>query len=876
MNGLKELLGIDRVHTDITSRLAYARDASLYRLVPQAVVRPASVEHIRALFKWCTNHGQHCTFRAGGTSLSGQAVTSGIIVDLARGWGEATILYGGTHVRMQPGITGARVNALLRHTGRKIGPDPASIIAAMIGGIVANNASGMCCGTAQNSYNTLASMEYVLACGTRINTELAYADEILLKENASVHRGIATLRDEIRCNPELVNRIRKKYEIKNTVGYSLNAFLDEDQPARIISKLLIGSEGTLGFLESVTLATVADAREKHTALIVYPSIELACDTVEYWRRCGAAAVEIMDDVSLRSFAHLPHTPDHLRITVEGSAALLVEFHDVVPPSDADVRWTSNPLEQAVLWKLRKGLMPSIGAIRPLGTTMINEDIAVPPMHLSSLIRDVQLTFKEFGYEQAIIFGHAKDGNIHFVVHQRFDTESELQRYGRFMDQIAHIVVDRYNGSLKAEHGTGRNMAPYVEKEWGSAATEIMRRVKTLLDPANILNPGVVLNDNPRIHLENIKPVPVIGQESVEQCIECGFCEHVCPSRNLTLTPRQRIQLQRERVLHAHDSEIVGEIDRSFSYDGIDTCATDGMCSLVCPVGIDTGDMIRQMKQDRKSRFGNWLAGALAQSPLVALRALKVATRVYRKYGTSHSVSPLSQQAPHLIYMQSCPSKIFGQKNGHLALDEVVTTLALRANMRLTTVSKDTICCGQPFSSKGYLQAAETSSNRMLQELASLTRNGTIPVFIDTSTCAAAITAKAREHGIQVLDHVGFASLVMDKINPKPVNEHVVLHPGCGTEKLQNANQMLQLAQRCAVAVVVPPSASCCGMAGDKGIMIPALPKEAIRPEVQEFPEHTTLGISANVMCEYALEKHSNVRFESLLHLVERATRPSDY
>lgn len=874
MTELRNLLGDDRVSTQIIDRLAFAHDASLYRLVPQAVVRPASVEHVQHLLAWCIRTSSHLTFRAAGTSLSGQAVTDGILVDLSRDWTGVTVLDEGRRVRMQPGITGARVNAHLRTHGRKLGPDPASIIAAMIGGIIANNASGMCCGTAQNSYNTLNSMTYVLANGVVVDTSQPDADRHLQEYAPLIHQGIVKIRDDVRADEHLVATIRWKYAIKNTIGYSLNAFLDEDEPARIIARLMIGSEGTLGFISDVTLNSIADATTKWTAMIVYDSVDEACATVPFWRDAGAAAVEIMDDASLRSFAHLATTPDHLRITTPGASALLVEFHDVEPPSTASsVSWTTDPRDQAVLWRLRKGLMPSIGAMRPQGATMINEDIAVPPHHLASLVKDVRASFAEFGYDEGIIFGHAKDGNIHFIVNQSFETQAEIDRYERFMDRIAEIVVDRYAGSLKAEHGTGRNMSPYVEREWGSAAYTVMYRVKELLDPHAILNPDVVLCRDVHAHVKNIKSVPSIGRESTANlCIECGFCEHVCPSRGLTLTPRQRIVLQRERVINANDPALVAEIEESFVYNGIETCAADSMCSVVCPVGIDTGSLIKDMRAENTSRSTRLVASVMSKNMTLVNRIARFGSSVIRRYGRPHRAATQTLDRPDAIYVQTCPSKTLGAGRDGMSLDEVVISLAQRAGLRLTVIDSDAFCCGQPFASKGFHVAAHEASSALINHLLTHTSGADIPVIIDTSTCAAALAGEASQLGLRVIDQVGFAEMVMKGLSVTTPLERVVVHPGCGVEKLRSTDAFMSVARSCAREVFLPPSAGCCGMGGDRGMIYPELVASAMRSEKNEIPAGIEVGVSCNTLCEGALTRQTGIRYVSLLHLVERATR----
>ena len=139
--------------------------------------------------------------------------------------------------------------------------------------------------------------------------------------------------------------------------------------------------------------------------------------------------------------------------------------------------------------------------------MIIEDVAFPIERLAEATLDLQKLLREHGYHEAIIFGHALDGNLHFVFTQDFGNAAEIERYRRFMDEMCAMVVEKYDGSLKAEHGTGRNIAPFVELEWGAQAVAAMRRIKALFDPQGLLNPGVILNADPLAHLKDLKPLP---------------------------------------------------------------------------------------------------------------------------------------------------------------------------------------------------------------------------------------------------------------------------------------------------------------------------------------------------------------------------------
>ena len=558
---LKELIDQARILTRPIDRIAFASDASFYRLIPKAVIQPQTPEEIKELFRFSHQHEIPLTFRAGGTSLSGQAITDGILVDIGRYWRSSRVEQNGNAIRVQPGLIGQQANNALKLYQRKIGPDPASIASCRMGGILANNASGMCCGVVQNAYHTLISLTFILPSGTQIDTADPNANNILCMLEPELCATLLRLKAEIEANPTLADRIRLKYRTKNTTGYSLNAFLDFQLPVDILGHLLIGSEGTLAFIAEAVLKTVPDYPVKYTGLLLFADLHAACSAIAPLSEAGAAALELMDRASLRSVEDQPGIAPYLKDLPEAAAALLVEFQtpnetgrrevEVLAKAASDrltlshpARFTSDPAEQALLWKIRKGMFPSVGAVRASGTTAIIEDIALPVARLADAALDLRALFLKHDYPNAIIFGHAKDGNLHFVLTQGFNTGKEIEQYRLFMDDVVELVVRKYDGALKAEHGTGRNMAPFVETEWGPDAYRIMCELKSIVDPRNLLNPGVIVNPDPTAHICDLKQMPVVEPE-VDKCIECGYCEHSCPSRDLTLTPRQRIVVRRE-------------------------------------------------------------------------------------------------------------------------------------------------------------------------------------------------------------------------------------------------------------------------------------------------------------------------------------------
>ena len=550
-----------RILTRSIDRIAFASDASLYRLIPRAVVQPIHADEVSQLFQYSRKRRIPLTFRCAGTSLSGQAITDGILVDVGRYWRSACVEEEGRLLRVQPGLIGQQANQLLNKHGAKIGPDPASIGAARLGGILSNNASGMCCGVAQNAYHTLRSLTFMLPSGTLIDTAAPDAEARFRLAEPKLAEGLLELKRQLEANPVLAARIRAKYRMKNTTGYSLNAFLDYSSPAEIFSHLLIGAEGTLAFIAEAVLQTVPDLPVKYTGLLLFPDLHAACAAIAPLRDAGAAALELMDRASLRSVEDKPGIPPAIQQLPAAAAGLLVEFQtadrSAVAENEAKAKaavtgldlvgeplFTGDPVEQDHLWNIRKGMFPSVGAVRAKGTTVIIEDVAFPLQHLADAAVDLTRLFEKHGYSNAIIFGHAKDGNLHFVITQGFTTEKEVAQYRDFIDDVVDLVVKKYDGALKAEHGTGRNMAPFVETEWGPEAYAVMQQLKALADPDNLLNPGVIINPDPAAHMADLKKMPVV-EEEVDKCIECGYCEPKCPSRDLTLTPRQRIVVRRE-------------------------------------------------------------------------------------------------------------------------------------------------------------------------------------------------------------------------------------------------------------------------------------------------------------------------------------------
>lgn len=931
---LNAILPDERIKTKLIDVITYASDAGFYQLIPKAVVQPVNEEEIKQLFAFSHTHQIPIVFRTGGSSLSGQSITDGILVDLSRFWNKINIEQNASQVRVQPGITGAMVNAYLRPYSCKIGPDPSSISVAMMGGILSNNSSGMCCGVRFNSYHTTKYIRFILPDGNVYSTENVEDYHRFLTHNKTLADELTSLRNIVLSNETLLHKIRSKYQTKNTVGYSLNALVDYEHPLDIFAHLLIGAEGTLAFISEAVMHTIPDLPYKSTALLYFTDIYAACKAIAPLIETGAEMVELMDRASLRSVENVKGIDPLIKELPEPTAALLIEFQEQ-EQSRLNERvatfmnrigefsllnepvFTEDPAQRAFYWKIRKGLFPAVGAVRASGTTVILEDVAFPLHLLGDAILDLQKLFKEYNYDNAIIFGHAKDGNIHFVVTQAFDTTDEVKRYQNFLNDVVELVVKKYNGTLKAEHGTGRNMAPFVETEWGGEAYAIMKRIKEAADPYNLLNPGVIINADKEAHIKNLKPLPSV-EEEVDKCIECGYCEHRCPSRDLTMTPRRRIVARRALAQLQHrDKTAYNQLLKEYQYHGMDTCAVDGLCAGACPVDINTGDLIKRLRRENHSASINkralWVAknfGWVEKTVRTALYAggsldtltgkkvLKPLTAALKKLipdipqwsthlGIPPSLKSLSTpaithiDAPTIVYFPACISRVLGRgEKGKKNIMETFMSVSKKAGMNVKVLQNISgTCCGQIFSSKGFYPAYKYTANKIVEHLWRDTEQGKYPVVMDVSSCTYTLhhlrPALSEENQqcydqLHIIDSVDYLhDYVLPKVSVHSKKNKVVLHPVCALEKMGIEHKLENVAKAFAHAVTVPKHAGCCGMAGDRGFLFPELTASATAAEAKEVCETVYEGYySSTKTCEIAMSEAVKQNYESILYLAD--------
>ncbi len=921
LSELRKFVAHDRIYTDDLRLLAWGTDAGFYRLLPKIVVRSNGEDEVAQILRLAHSMNVPVTFRAAGTSLSGQAITDSVLVVAGKNWEKYSIGQGAETITLQPGIIGARVNEILAPFGKEFAPDPASKNSAMVGGIVINNASGMSCGTHANSDKILRSMRIVLADGTVLDTGDPESRKQFANTHPGIIEGIKQLHDDILADAQLTERIRHKYAIKNVTGLNLLPFVEYEDPFDIIAHCMVGSEGTLGFMSEVTVNTHDVKPHKASAMLYFSDLRTACEAIVALKSLQVDAAELLDSKSLASVNDT---------TGEGLTAVLIQVNgDTREELDSRIMdvsetlskfnlfkpalFTSDPAVYGEYWKIRAGIFPSVGGTRPLGTTVLIEDVAFHIKDLPQATVELQQLLVDCGYDDACIYGHALEGNYHFIIAQSFDTPAEVERYKKLMLAVASLVVDRYDGSLKAEHGTGRNMAPFVKKEWGEKAHAMMLRLKKLLDPKGILNPGVIFNDDPNCFISHMKPMPLTPYDKVNRCIECGFCEVNCVSCGFTLSARQRIVAEREMTrlsnsINASDAIMLKRLERQFRLLGDETCAGDGLCSTSCPMKINVGDMIHQVREQGHSKaamsIGRWtgkhlktvkaslrpvLSTAAGIGQVIGPKAVTTIGRGLHHIGIplwtpalpgAAKIEPLFQNTMErkVVYFPSCINQTMGatrEKDGQPSqLTNVMIELCHKAGYEVIYPDgMNNLCCGMIWESKGMPDTAEAKIRELEAALDKASEHGRYPVLCDQSPCLHRMRDNIKT--MKLYEPVEF---ILDYLAPHldftPTDEHIAIHVTCSSRLMGLAGKMEELARRCSNHVLVPLEVGCCGFAGDKGFTHPKLNSYALRklaPQIKR--EGITHGYSNSRTCEIGLTTNSGMPYKSIAYLVNSCTKP---
>ena len=917
----------DRVYTDHLRRYAYGVDASCYSYLPKVVVKAEDEREVRRLIRLCQQCGTPFTFRAAGSSLSGQCSSEDVLIVCNDGFKKMEVIDDGKALKCECGVIGSDANDLLKPYNRKIGPDPATLATALVGGILNNNSSGMCCGTAQNSYKTIRSIRVVLLDGTVLDTSDKKSIEQFLREKPQMVEEILQLRKEILADEELTHLIHHKYKIKNTTGYGLNSLVDFEDIIDIINHLFIGSEGTLGFVSEIVYNTVEDVPHKGCGLMFFKTLNdasLAVVALANMGRDKVVAAEMMDYQSLKAVQTLENVPDFVREVPEGTSAILFQTEsyskETVDENLAFIKdklkdiptaipslYSQDPKEYDSWWAIRKGILPIVGGQRRKGTTVITEDVCFQIEDFTKGIEMLTELFHKYDFvDGGVIFGHALSGNVHFNITPDFSDPKDTKNFGDLVKEMSERVSG-FGGSLKAEHGTGRMVAPFIEMEWGRKAYEINRRIKAIFDPTRILNPDVMITDDPDVYKKNLKAQCVID-DAFTICMECGFCEKNCPSRNLTLTPRQRIALLREtkRLENEGNFAVANELKKGYEYFGVETCAACSMCKGLCPLSIDTAQIALSMRRIdppapglAKKIYDNFsstlemcragvslegIAGAIITQKAISkiTEGLHGVTGVTpyvpkttpkaNRYKLKNRIKPTNFEK--VVYFSTCANRAFRQNQGYddqRSLQQVVESLCNKAQIDIIYPEHiENLCCGLSF--ENYDDVHERAVKDLHDALMKASQNGKYPIVIDHSACFN----HAFKHmpDLEINDISEFlCKFVVPRLDITKCDERVIVHKQCKIKVLGKSQYIEDLARLCSDHVFNIKSFACDGFAGQKGFFTPELNKCATKDLASEVAEYgATLGVSSSSTCEIGLGESGGIPFVSVAYLLDRCSK----
>lgn len=916
-----------RVYTDHLRRYAYGVDASCYSYLPKVVVKAEDEREVRRLIRLCQQCGTPFTFRAAGSSLSGQCSSEDVLIVCNDGFKKMEVIDDGKALKCECGVIGSDANDLLKPYNRKIGPDPATLATALVGGILNNNSSGMCCGTAQNSYKTIRSIRVVLLDGSILDTSDQKSINQFLKEKPQMVEDILQLRKDILADEELTHLIHHKYKIKNTTGYGLNSLVDFEDIIDIINHLFIGSEGTLGFVSEIVYNTVEDVPYKGCGLMFFKTLNdasLAVVALANMGRDKVVAAEMMDYQSLKAVQSLDNVPEFVREVPEGTSAILFQTEsyskEIVDENLAFIKdklkdiptaipslYSQEAKEYDSWWAIRKGILPIVGGQRRKGTTVITEDVCFQIEDFTKGIEMLTELFHKYDFvDGGVIFGHALSGNVHFNITPDFSDPKDTKNFGDLVKEMSERVSG-FGGSLKAEHGTGRMVAPFIEMEWGRKAYEINRRIKAIFDPERILNPDVIITDDPDVYKKNLKAQCVID-DAFTICMECGFCEKHCPSRNLTLTPRQRIALLREtkRLENEGNFTLAAELKKGYEYFGVDTCAACSMCKGLCPLSIDTAQIALSMRRidppapelakkiyDNFSttlqmcRAGVSLEG-IAGSIITQKAISKITEGLHGVTGITPYIPKTTPKANRyrlrsrikptnfekVVYFSTCANRAFKPNQGYddeRSLQQVVESLCNKAHIDIIYPQHiENLCCGLSF--ENYDDVHERAVKDLHDALMKASQNGKYPIVIDHSACFN----HAFKHmpDLEINDISEFlCKYVVPHLDIEKCDERVIVHKQCKIKSLNKSQYIEDLACLCTDHVFNIKSFACDGFAGQKGFFTPELNKCATKDLAAEIAEYgATLGVSSSSTCEIGLGENGGIPFVGVAFLLDRCSK----
>ncbi len=628
--------GPEDVRVDILNRVAFSTDSSIYQILPLCVVTPRTAEDIVAVIRYAVEHGIPVAPRGAGSGLAGEALTAGIVIHTARHMKSILgVQEDGSVVVCQPGVVLDELNAYLSKFGRKIGPDPSSGNRAVLGGIVANNATGA--HSLQYGYiaDWIDRLQVVLADGSIAELTNDYDPSLPQEKETTIHRIARNLVKLLEGTDSLIEEALPKTR-RNRSGYRIKGVYHEGRLD--LAKLMAGSEGTLGIITEIRLRTVELPKVKALLQVEFETFDRMARAVPLLVKTAPAACELMDrtliEMALKAY---PHYSDVFLNT--GVASLMVEH---VGQDRAEVEAKIARTEAAVkdlisgsmrvfdakgqqrLWQSRKDAVPLLNRDKgPSHPIAFVEDVAVEPCKLDLYIAGLRKIGVKYDIPMAF-YGHAGDGELHIRPYIDLSRQEEVQRMVKIANEVFELAWS-LGGSISGEHADGLLRAAFLKRQYGDSYYQILRHIKELFDPNHLLNPGKVINDDPEVMTQNLKaahlPIPARLKTNlrfapdefrfeIDQCNGDGVClscrpgSRMCPVFRV-LGEETSCSRGKANLLRAWITGLLKEKD--LASDAFKTvlghCVNCKMCTIECPAGVDISKLVVEARAEVARRRG---------------------------------------------------------------------------------------------------------------------------------------------------------------------------------------------------------------------------------------------------------------------------------
>jgi FAD/FMN-containing dehydrogenase/Fe-S oxidoreductase len=913
--------GVRDVLSDDASRAHYSSDASLYRLVPTAVVRPRDADEVQATLAVARAHGIPLVARGAGTSVAGNAISSGVVVDFSRHLNRILEVDPSSRTaRVQPGVVQAQLQRAAGEHGLLFGPDPSTMSRCTIGGMIGNNA----CGSRSLAYgrtsDNIVAVHALTAAGLPLDLQSESTTDgptgrLLDELQQLVRANLATIRTEFGTFGRQVS------------GYAMESLLPEK--GFDVARFLVGSEGSLAVVTEATVNLVPAPQHRSLVVLGFDTMPDAADAIMDVLQHDPTACEGLDsrivDVvrARRGSAAVPVLPDGrawLFVEVAGGSSAECAHKAarlIGAVASVDARVVADADEAGALWRIRAdgaGLSGRSSDNRPAHAGW--EDAAVPPARLGAYLRDFEDLLKTHNLS-GFPFGHFGDGCLHVRLDFPFDRPAGADVFSRFLTAAAQLVT-KYGGSLSGEHGDGRARSQFLPLMYSREALDLFAQVKRVFDPDGVLNPGVIIDPPPATESVRVLQAAPLRRElgfryaddsgdfseAVHRCTGVGKCRAdnergvMCPSyvatRNEKDSTRGRARVLQEMV---NGTFVTDGWSSKAVHDTLDLCLACKGCASDCPTGVDMAsykaEVLYQTYKGRLRPISHYALGQLPRWSRLAARAPRFVNALMRAPVLSKLVlnaagvdsrrrlPPFAEQSFRRTHVAAAPDGLapvvlfvdtFTEHFSPSAAHAAVRVLA-DAGYRAELVNRSH-CCGLTWITTGQLDTAKKLLAKTVESLAEYADAG-VPIVGLEPSCTAVLRSDAVELlGTDQARTVAGATLTLSELltrsgwtPPDLGGVEVVAQPHCHQHAIMGWGADKALLERANAKVTALPG--CCGLAGNFGVekghyeVSVAVAEQHLLPAVRNAPDAVVLADGFS--CRTQLDDLADVK---ALHLAE--------